>query len=161
MIALKNLVVCGDFGHGIYSVSAYGHGVSGTVQGLRWAAAPTGHGLTGFPLSKGITGSKRTHQRGTECPTVKHTERGNDMTIKEFASGFPAEKEKQIIAEMVKTADIWNNQACMGYCIKAARMTGIPEEQISIMVTALDILMNGADSMSVEEAQQIFRESYY
>lgn len=53
---------------------------------------------------------------------------------------------------------LWSNQACFGYCIKAAEAAGVEPAIIREIVRKMHRMQ---DDVSVAEAARIYRESDY
>lgn len=76
------------------------------------------------------------------------------MTVKEYI-----EKNKslpdELQAVLLEQTDIWTNEACKGYLIKAMENCG---KSIGEVYQVLSGLKNAFDTYSVEEAEQAWRD---
>ena len=59
---------------------------------------------------------------------------------------------------MAKNVDIWDNDACRGYVIKAAEVSGFTPEQIRDLMEGLRWAFN---EYSVDNAERAYNESQY
>ena len=65
---------------------------------------------------------------------------------------------EQVVREDFLRAEEWDNQACLGYSIKAALEIGLTEEEINKLVGAMQYAF---DMKTVSEAAAIYRNSSY
>lgn len=67
------------------------------------------------------------------------------MTISEYLKGLEKLPHrnpttgKTLLETMKETTHIWDNDACMGYCIKALEAAGLDEDQKKAVLRALEV----------------------
>lgn len=83
------------------------------------------------------------------------------MTIKNYLQGIEAAKltpaepgGMSFVEAMQEAAEIWSNDACMGYCIRAAQLAGLDQDTIQKLLGACEVAF---DELSVDEAAEIYR----
>lgn len=81
------------------------------------------------------------------------TERKKEMTVKEFLEKL-AEQPLASIHLAMDGAELWSNEACMGYTISACMAAGISEGQEEALMEALKTAL---DNMTLDEAEEIYR----
>ena len=82
------------------------------------------------------------------------------MTVKEYLEGIQSVNltsatpgGPSFLEAMQDTAEIWSNNACIGYFLWAARAVGLSSQQIKDMLGASE---DAFETISVDEAAKIY-----
>lgn len=82
------------------------------------------------------------------------------MTVKKYLEGLQVANLSlanpggpRFLDTMQETAEIWSNNACLGYFLWAARAVGISGQQIEAMLEAYE---EAFETVSVDEAAKIY-----
>jgi hypothetical protein len=67
-------------------------------------------------------------------------------------------EQGSIVKTIQDVTDIWNNNACIGYCISAALSVGLDKQQTSKLINALGAAF---EEMTVDEAEQFYQNGEY
>lgn len=85
------------------------------------------------------------------------------MTVKEYLRDIQSSNPTpatpggpSFLDAMQDTAEIWNNNACVGYFLWAARAVGLSGQQIKDMLAAYE---GAFETISVDEAAKIYEGS--
>ena len=82
------------------------------------------------------------------------------MTVKAYRESLEAlphtSKDGRTLADILAdSADIWSNDACKGYCIKAMQAAGVEEETIC---KVLNEFRDVFEFVNVDEAERAYRD---
>ncbi len=79
------------------------------------------------------------------------------MTLKEFlqkTKALPSEEAREFVLE---TADIWSNEACLGYVVEAMKIMEMSDSEIEALT---DCISSVFEDKSVAEAETVWNEWY-
>lgn len=77
------------------------------------------------------------------------------MKVAEYVKKNEAALPKELAELLAQETSIWTNDACAGYLIRAMELVGWKAKQIN---TVLSGLYGAFDDLSVEEAEELWRE---
>lgn len=75
------------------------------------------------------------------------------MTIKEFIEEWEKNPNKELAKAVIEGKDVWSNDACRGYIIKAMKELDYKEDEIREIVKHLYSVF---DFITVTEAEEIY-----
>lgn len=79
------------------------------------------------------------------------------MTLNEFlekSEALPNEEARKFILE---AADIWSNEACLGYVVEAMKIMGMSNSEIEALT---DCISSVFEEKSIAEAETVWNEWY-